>query len=190
MTASICMILGWEPTNRRRIAGVLVAFVGCVIMVIISAKEETQTANPQMAQELVGHSLFFINCLCTSLYVILLRQPLQFYSPLVVTAWAYIIAVVFMALTAFSVSLSESTMKFLCPDCTGTWNVPSGAWFALLYFFLFNSVGAYALLTWANQHATGTLRSRKRWWDPPLTFFLGPISVQLFLGCPTNDCRS
>jgi hypothetical protein len=72
-----------------------------------------------------------------------------------VAAWSYIIAAVFMALT--SLSLSPFILPVVCPDCTGIWTIPQGAFFALLYFIMFNSVVVYAILTWANQYATGTL---------------------------------
>jgi drug/metabolite transporter (DMT)-like permease len=124
---------------------------------VAAATEEDDAAAGRTAKKLVGHFLFFVNCLCTSLYVILSKRPLLVYPPVMVAAWSYNIAAVFMGLTAFIMSLSPSAMSFLCPDCTGIWNIPSGAIFALLYFIVFNSVCAYAILTWANQYATGTL---------------------------------
>jgi MFS family permease len=168
MTAAISMAMGREALDRCRVAGVILSFLGCAAMVVLSTKGVTAAtekdgdaldgaAAGRITKELVGHALFFFNCLCTSLYIILSKRPLLVYSPLVVTAWSYNIAAVFMGLTAFVMSLSPSVMSFLCPDCTGIWNIPFGAIFALLYFIVFNSVGAYAILTWANQYATGTL---------------------------------
>lgn len=170
-TAAICMALGREAPDRRRVAGVVLSFVGCAAMVVLSTNADAAAtedekggdtfngadAGERTTKELVGHFLFFVNCLCTSLYVILSKRPLLVYPPLMVAAWSYNIAAVFMGLTAFIMSLSPSAMLFLCPDCKTVWNIPSGAIFALLYFILFNSVGAYAILTWANQYATGTL---------------------------------
>lgn len=106
---------------------------------------------------LVGNFLFFINCLGTSLYVILSKNVLQIYAPLVVTAWSYSIAAIFMALTTLLASTSTSFMAFLCPECTTQWHIPTGALFALAYFILFNSCAAYAIITWVNNYATGTL---------------------------------
>ena len=164
-TAAICMMLRWEPPNKRRIIGVCLAFLGCASMVLLSSKQQQSSSKEEnnisssrtaTIQELVGHCLFFVNCLCTSLYIILSKEPLLRYPSLTVVAWSYNIAAVFMAVASWLVSLSPSAMNFFCPECD-IWKIPSGAVFALIYFILFNSVGAYAILTWANQYATGTL---------------------------------
>ena len=62
-----------------------------------------------------------------------------------------------MACTTLLLSTSSSSMKFFCEDCQSIWRIPSGAYWALAYFIVFNSVVAYAILTWANQFSTGTL---------------------------------
>ncbi|CAB9501651.1 EamA-like transporter family [Seminavis robusta] len=161
MTAAIGMVLGWEPWRRTRIAGIVISFLGCASMVLLSTTTTTTattTITNSMTSILTGHALFFMNCLSTSIYVLLSKAPLRIYSPLLVTAWSYVIASMFMAITTYILTWSSDIMFFLCPDCQGPWNIPSGAWFALFYFILFGSVGAYALLTWANsQAATGTL---------------------------------
>eukprot|EP00565_Helicotheca_tamesis_P003597 CAMPEP_0185736886 /NCGR_PEP_ID=MMETSP1171-20130828/29061_1 /TAXON_ID=374046 /ORGANISM="Helicotheca tamensis, Strain CCMP826" /LENGTH=281 /DNA_ID=CAMNT_0028407639 /DNA_START=438 /DNA_END=1283 /DNA_ORIENTATION=+ len=181
MTAAISMALGWEPPSTYRFGGVAAAFVGCAAMVIISSKGGDSATDENLVEatddgdneadgyegyegiglvirHLSGHAFFFINCLCTSLYVLMSKAPLQFYSPLTVTALSYNIASLFMLITALLSSLSGSISSFLCPDCDkGIWHIPSSAFLALAYFVLFNSVGAYALLTWANRHVTGTL---------------------------------
>jgi drug/metabolite transporter (DMT)-like permease len=157
MTAAIGMILGWEPPKKQRICGVLICFVACASMVLLSAKQNQNSEHPLPASTHIGYGLFFINCLCTSIYILLSKQPLRVYSPMAVTAWSYNIAAVFMALTAVLVSSSLHAMELICPDCKSTWSIPPGAWFALAYYILFASVGAYGLLTWANSQATGTL---------------------------------
>lgn len=172
ITAAICMMLGWEATNVRRIGGVILSFVGCAAMVILSTKGDDSQANKgtgdsddydassssyRLMATLVGHVLFFFNCLCTSLYVLLSKKVLKVYRPIQVTAWSYNIAAIFMVILAYLSSLSDAAMTFLCPDCQGTWIIPTGAVWALAYAIVFNSVIAYGLITWANQFATGTL---------------------------------
>jgi drug/metabolite transporter (DMT)-like permease len=157
MTAAIGMILGWEPPKKQRISGVLICFIACACMVLLSARQNQNSESPRSGSTLIGYVLFFINCLCTSIYILLSKQPLRVYSPLAVTAWSYNIASVFMALTALIISSSLNAMELICPDCKSTWGIPPGAWFALAYYILFASVGAYGLLTWANTQATGTL---------------------------------
>ena len=166
MTAAISMALQWEPWNTQRVAGIIAAFCACALMVIITSTTTTATTTQGEDDSSGGHSnmtflagnvLFFLNCLATSLYVILSKQALRIYSSLTVTAWSYNIAAVIMAATALLTSTSTTLMDFLCPDCTSTWGVPTGAYWALLYSIVFNSIVAYAILTWANQYATGTL---------------------------------
>jgi drug/metabolite transporter (DMT)-like permease len=172
MTAAISMVSGREPWNSKRIAGIIFATFGCMAMVLIMSKTKQQHAHTAIidgnefdiniqsldtSKLMVGHALFFTNCLCTSLYVIISKRPLQKYPPLLVTAWSYNLAAVFMSATCFVTSSSVHMMTFLCPDCTSTWTIPFGAIPALLYNILFNSVLAYGILTWANQYATGTL---------------------------------
>jgi drug/metabolite transporter (DMT)-like permease len=175
-TAAIAMLWQWEPWNRYRVLGVAISFLGCALMVLLSTttkNHQQQDGDEQSGtditttssrttfqhQELLGHALFFVNCLCTSLYVLLSKKLLQHHPPLLVTAWSYNIAAVFMGVTALLVSCSKATMEWICPDCDGdnVWTIPSGAFFALGYFILFTSVAGYGIMTWANQHATGTL---------------------------------
>jgi len=160
MTATICMALHQEPFHALRVVGVAVAFGACVGMVLLSAHDDNNnnsSNNNNYVSYAVGNFLFFVNCLGTSLYVILSKKVLQLYPPLTVTALSYNVAAVCMALTAFFVSTSAKWMHFVCPECTSTWTIPSGAWGALAYFILFNSCAAYVIMTWANRHATGTL---------------------------------
>jgi hypothetical protein len=65
----------------------------------------------------------------------------------------------YMAVITSLFSTSDTLMHFLCPDCEkhNPWHVPIGALWALAYWIVFNSAIAYALLTWANKFATGTL---------------------------------
>lgn len=172
------MVLGWEAPSARRIGGVILSFVGCAAMVILSTNDGDGQADDEscdlandgdetgslgssssyrLLATLVGHVLFFFNCLCTSLYVLLSKKVLKIYRPIQVTAWSYSIAAIFMVILAYASSLSDAAMEFLCPDFQGTWVIPTGAVWALAYAIVFNSVIAYGLITWANQFATGTL---------------------------------
>ncbi len=176
-TAAICMALGWEPVLRKRLVGILVAFVGCVIMVMLKARipilsprtnsdqeDQTDTDHETMTRYVIGNVLFFSNCLCMSLYVIVSKRILTLYPPVLVTAWSYNAATVFMfPVTILATTLSEAEF-FFCPECPmiidpiqKMFYIPLGAVPALLYYIVFASVGSYGLIVWANQHATGTL---------------------------------
>ena len=123
----------------------------------ISAASSTSTTDDTGFKSLLGNLFFFINCLCTSLYVILSKPAMRIYPALFVSAWSYNIAAAIMAVAAILASQSVPFMTLVCPDCLSYWSIPPGAYFPLAYYILFNSVLAYAVLTWANQFATGTL---------------------------------
>lgn len=160
ITAAISMALKREPANGWRICGVGIAFCGCATMVALSTAASNKSSSDgenDGSNFLIGNLLFFLNCLSTSLFVILSKEALKVYPPLLVTAWSYSLAAAYMAPTALLTSLSPRIMNTICPECTSVWEIPSGAWFALAYFIVLSSVISYGLLTWANQFATGTL---------------------------------
>jgi hypothetical protein len=123
-TAAIAMLWQWGPWNRYQVLGMAISFLGCALMVLLSmtmTKNHHQQHGDEQSgggtgittttttsrttfqhQELLG--------LCTSLYVLLSKQ--QHYTPLVVTAWSYNIAAVFMGMTALFVSSSKSTICY------------------------------------------------------------------------------
>lgn len=187
-TAAICMTLGWEPPQRKRLVGILVATIGCIMMVLLKAstkveeiamqeepvavaykKEDNGTSNnyglsSTAARYVIGNTLFFCNCLCTALYVILSKRMLAIYPAVWVTAWSYNAASVYMFFATLLATSTPGSEAFFCPECPVLQDplqrlvhIPSGAIPALLYYIVFASVGSYGLITWANQHATGTL---------------------------------
>ena len=180
ITAAICMALGLEKYDRRRLAGVILAFLGCAGMVLLSAQTKRQASeandaivivkehesssstaqdNTATIRYLVANLLFLANCSCSSAYVILSKRMLKLYPPLTVTAWSYLMAAVFMFFATIISSMSSSVESFLCPECpTGTtYFLHPQAYPALVYFVIFSSVISYGIMTWANQHVTGTL---------------------------------
>ena len=164
-TAAISMTLGWEPVRQKRIVGIGLAFVGCVAMVAAKKTKVDNSGNLQDVSAdinlyLVGIMFLFCNVVCAPLYVTLSKSVLKLYPAVTITAWAYTFAVPFMLVANLIASIWPGLDELLCPECPtndGLLHVPSGAIPALLYYIFFASVGAYGLLTWANQHATSTL---------------------------------
>ena len=173
MTAAICMMTGREKFDTSRVVGILVAFLACAGMVALSASDDGGEAGGRSGgppgggesgsrafRGMVGNLFFFVNCLSSSLYIIMSKHVLRVYPALFVTAWMYLLASMFMVVTSVLMSLSPSIMAVLCPDCRdegGAFHVPPGAIPALVYFVCFASVGSYTLMTWANKYVTGTL---------------------------------
>jgi drug/metabolite transporter (DMT)-like permease len=167
LTAAVCIALGWEPFNCKRVVGILVAFLGCSIMVLggggTASGESLGGGGDEYSgafSNLMGQFSFLINCFGSSLYVLASKRVLATnrYESITVTAWSYLAATFMMAVFAVVMSWSEPLSKFLCYDCGGSiWNVPRNAIPALIFYIIMTSSTAYGLITWANKYATGTL---------------------------------
>lgn len=166
MAAAISMALGWEPVRRKRLAGVAVAFVGCVVMVLLkkhgnsATNEKGTVTNRGRYTFILGNFLFFVNCLCHSLYIMTSKRMLSLYPALFVTACSYSFAALYMIIATYLATVEYPVSnKLLCPECgdSDIWQLPQGALPALLYYVVVGSVLCYGLLTWACRTATGTL---------------------------------
>jgi len=171
ITAAICMLLQWEPYNSLRVVGIIIAFFGCAIMVVGGGgndDDDTSSTTGEYGPSNVtggfsngiGQVSFFINCLGSSAYVVASKRVLTTgrYESLAVTAWGYLIAAALMGIASTSLSFSGSATNLLCSDCEeNIWSVPTSAIPAMVWFVLMTSSSAYALLTWATKHASGTL---------------------------------
>eukprot|EP01061_Rhynchopus_euleeides_P005773 TRINITY_DN14942_c0_g2_i1.p1 TRINITY_DN14942_c0_g2~~TRINITY_DN14942_c0_g2_i1.p1 ORF type:complete len:429 (+),score=126.14 TRINITY_DN14942_c0_g2_i1:138-1289(+) len=170
-TTALALLLRYEQPDLLKILGILFAVAGASVMVLVpsgsdgssdgngsSSSGDGATHNPG-----VGNLLFFLNCLGTSCYVILTKPLLArgVYLPISVTGWAYIIASVMMMVTAVVINTNDTMLDFVCPkhDCQGAWTVPTSMILALAYWVFFNSILAYACMTWANAYAKASVVS-------------------------------
>ena len=98
--AFICVVMGWEPFNKIRMAGVAVAFCGCLMMVFLAPSEEQQEEKDKEGQSMlvvwIGNLLFFVNCLCDPSYVIITKKLLHTFRPLAITAYSYFVSSIIM----------------------------------------------------------------------------------------------
>jgi len=156
MTAAAAMIIGWERPTLLKIGGIVVAAGGAAFMVFYKSNSSVGS-NP-----IVGNVLFIVNCAGTAGYVIVSKRLLKSkrYVAIVVTAWSYICASIFMIITGIAVNASEKAVRFVCPPNDGedeascsAWGVPTSAIGPLIYWIFVQSVLCYMMLTWANQYA-------------------------------------
>jgi len=197
LTAAMCMLLQWEPYNSLRVFGILIAFFSCAVMVLGGGDGESDGEYGPSNESsgfpyLIGQVSFFINCLGSSVYVLASKLVLNTgrYESLAITAWGYIIAASLMAISSSSLSLSSGVTNFLCSDCgDNIWHVPMSAVPAMVWFVIMTSSSAYALLTWANKHATGTLVIGYSVMQPVASAILiqALISFGLYKGCGGDD---
>ena len=173
--ATLSMILRYESVDPRKIAGILFAVAGATVMIVIPGPSDDSSSGSDSNSSsgsgsdaashnvMVGNLLFFLNCFGTALYVILTKPLLarKEYMSISITGWSYITASVLMMISALVINTNDSMLNFVCPphDCQGAWAVPGSMIWALGYWIFFNSVLAYALMTWANGFAKASVVS-------------------------------
>eukprot|EP00659_Diplonema_papillatum_P017633 gene17633-27137_t len=186
-TAFLAIMMGYEMLEWRKCLGILSAVAGAAFMVcypIITnpAQNGGQSAPGESKNYTVGNVLFFLNCLGTSLYVILSKPMLVsgVYRPLSVTAWSYLVAAAMMGLTTWVFNTNGDLLDFVCPpaDCKGAWVVPTEMFLALAYWIFFQSVIAYGAMTWANAYTDASIVSAYTALQP---FTSGVLSAAIIL---------
>lgn len=110
-TVVLTIILCMEKPTVLKIVGILVACGGAVFMVMWGADVNTDGD----VNDVLGNILFAVNCLGTSLYVIVTKPLLKQYPPLSVTGFCYICASIFMAVAAVAINLTPSAIQLICP---------------------------------------------------------------------------
>ena len=154
----------------KRVFGILVAFLGCSVMVLggiiaggYNAEYDENDGGEKdnsVFLNLMGQVSFFLNCSGASLYVIASKKVLATarYEPVAVVAWSTAASTFMMGIFALMMSLSETMSSFFCSDCEdGVWYIPSSAIPTLVWYVFMTSCGSFGLMTWANKYASGTL---------------------------------
>eukprot|EP00471_Norrisiella_sphaerica_P000535 CAMPEP_0184480942 /NCGR_PEP_ID=MMETSP0113_2-20130426/2477_1 /TAXON_ID=91329 /ORGANISM="Norrisiella sphaerica, Strain BC52" /LENGTH=385 /DNA_ID=CAMNT_0026859765 /DNA_START=139 /DNA_END=1296 /DNA_ORIENTATION=+ len=153
MVTAIAIGIGRERATLFKILGILLAFGGACFIVFYGAKMQAGSA------ELAGNILYFFNCLGTALYIICAQPIMKTYPAMSVTGWSYIVASLMMMVACLVGNSVHPIYDFICDDCPpgSKWHVPMNAVFALLYWILLTSVGAYLLMTWGSKYADASL---------------------------------
>ena len=104
-TLMMAVALGQEKLSTRKLGGILVAFAGCVYMVLSggsssnnidqnesdgSKGEAAGVTTRHSSSAWVPHLFFFFNCLGTPVYILASKRLMKTMPPLWVTAWSYI----------------------------------------------------------------------------------------------------
>jgi len=145
------MCMGIEKGTLLKFVGILFAVGGAVFVVTMD------THSKGLSNDYRGHVCFVLNCLGTALYVIFAKPLLKKYASITVTALSYGCAAVQVTILTVILNQTPSAKPFLCPDGCDLWAVPTSAIWALAYWIVFNSVLAYALMTWANQFTDASI---------------------------------
>lgn len=130
-TLLVAVLFRVESLGWRKIVGIVLAFVGVVVLVGASRGDFG-------SGKALGNLLVALNALSYAIYLVIARDVLRIYRPMTVAAWTF----TFGALVIVLVGL---------PDLMAVeWgNVPTRAWIAFAYVVLGATVATYVLNNWA-----------------------------------------
>lgn len=163
-TACIGIAAGWEKASLRKLGGIGLGFIGGLLLILLGTSDNSRmpverAGLSDVAVSAIGNSLFFCNCMATALFLIASKRALasgvsgQKPRPVALTAGAYCIALAIMLPVHILVLGSVNVRKLvIAPGSHApppSWTVPKGAWPALAYCVIFQSVLGYVGLTWA-----------------------------------------
>lgn len=184
-TVIIGVCLRMEKCTGWKGASVILTVAGTLCLSFLHAgnQEETTTEDRDYY---IGQVCFLVNCLSSSLEVILWRLLLCNASSdvahLAVMAESYLVSACFMAIACVLSSLSPGLVDFLCPKCDGNpWHVPFEALWAIAYSVIFQTMVAYVAQAWALRYAPASLASFYATAQPIMAAFV--TCSLLIIGC-------
>lgn len=175
-TMCLAIVLKRETASRRRAAGITYAFIGCLGMIAFSS-QQTPSSGRRVASATAGHLFFVLNCVSSSLYVLISKTAVAKFPSIVVTALSYCCATPMTVMIAIAATALRP--NFACSDCEDPWAVPLSALPALVYWVVFQSVAAYFLMTWAGKYAPATVVSAYTVLQPVTATLLSVLLVAL-----------
>ena len=143
----LAIVVRLENATVMKFLGILIAGGGCTFVSLWDAKGDDGN------EEIIGNILFFVQAICCAVFYVGEKPLLKKFEPITVVGASYIVATVFMTVTAVGINSVDTTLHFLCEDCGSSgWTVPKGAWWAINYWIFAGSIGGYLLNTWGNQY--------------------------------------
>lgn len=128
-TVALATVVGLEKVHAGRIAGVLIALAGTVLLIL-------DRGLTTLGRHGLGNLLMATNALFYSGFLIVTKPMLRRYPPLVVIAWAYALSLPFVPLFAWGERLAPGAGH-------------ATVWWALAYIIAFPTVLAYLLNVFA-----------------------------------------
>jgi drug/metabolite transporter (DMT)-like permease len=135
-TVLLGVLLGMEGLSPRKLAGIGLAVLGAVSMVLGGASA-TEGSAAEASSMILGNMYLAINTFAMACYYLLSKKLVARYSPFQVAAWSYLVAATLMGCAALVFTSSVD------------WNFPRAMLLPLVYWVLIGSVGGYVIVTWA-----------------------------------------
>ncbi len=157
-TTGIAVVLRRERATRRKVLGLLLAFVGALVLVGAGAFEGGGT-------RLVGNLLILCNSLSYSIYLVLSPSALERYNPRTAITWIFLFGVIG--------TLPFGAASFI----THAGSLPSQTWWVLAYVIIFPTALTYFLNIFALKYAPSSLVAMYAYLQP----VFGATLAQIFL---------
>ena len=156
-TVAAAALLGAERLTRRRVAGVVLAAIGALVLLDPARLEAGGRTS-------LGNLLVAGNCLCYAFYLVLLRPQLARLP------WRTVVAGAFLTGGAATLLVSLPTLTRV------DWPAVHGAtWLAIAYVGVFPTVGTYALNTWAVRRSSPSVAAAFTTLQPMFTALLAAL---------------
>ncbi len=165
ITAVLSYLLLDEKFNPKKILGIIVGFMGTLIIIILPLIETTSS----FKGDLVGNLLIFIGVICTAIYAVFSKKFQKNYSP--------------TDLTFYFVSVTLVTQLFLASTELSTYqvwlsNVSKEALFGLVYVGVLGTAGFYLLYQFIIKRSTPLIASSSLYLQPIAAFVWAAILLK------------
>lgn len=158
-TAGVAALLGVELVRGGRLAGILIAAAGAVVLLDPARLEISGRAT-------LGNLLVLSNCLCYAFFLVLQRPLFERVPWRTVIAWSFLFG-------------SLGTLAISAPALAATaWSeLPGRTLAGTLYIGLVPTAGAFALNTWAVRRSSPALAAAFTTIQPVLTGALAALAL-------------
>jgi drug/metabolite transporter (DMT)-like permease len=157
-TLLVCLFLGIDRVNARRIFGIMLSAAGVIYLV-------DPLRSDFSAGTTLGNILIVANSLSYGAYIAISKSMLKRYGALTVITWIFIFGTVFtVPVGAWSLAESDAVKS-----------ASALIWLAVIYIILVPTVGAYYLNAWALARVEPSTVAVYIYLQPLIAFILAPL---------------
>ena len=156
-TLLVSIVLGYESGSWRIAAGLLLAAGGVVYLINPAQASFTRETN-------IGNIILLFNSMAYGVYIAISQSMIKRYGALTVITWIFVFGSI-VTLPVGGYQLSKIPLA----------DVPSSAWFAMLYIIIVPTVAAYYLNAWALGRVVPSVVAIYIYLQPLIAFAVAPL---------------
>ncbi|HEX8458010.1 MAG TPA: DMT family transporter [Pyrinomonadaceae bacterium] len=156
-TLLVSVVLGFEKSSWRIVAGLLLAACGVVYLINPAEANFSRETN-------IGNIILLLNSMAYGAYLAISQDMIKRYGALTVITWIFIFGSI-ATLPVGVVYLSQASLS----------QVPPGAWLAVLYIIAVPTVAAYYLNGWALGRVAPSVVAIYIYLQPLFAFAVAPL---------------